>query len=108
MLWLNLKLGFFSGSFFLWIRIGEYLYKGEKINNAILFIALSVLLILSLCMSYYTFIQIKKMTERDTRLKYISAAYSVIRNGNISKLRRLAMSNPIEASRYIKIKSIRV
>ena len=98
---LSMKLALSSGSTFAWLKVGEYFHNYEVFSDMYIFLLTTILFLLSLLMTFKFYKDIKKLKSEIAREKYFHAAQS----GDISKLRRLIISNPVEASHYVKIKT---
>ena len=95
----NLKFGISSGLTFTWLNLGEYLYNNNSFDDIVIFFAIGCLMLLSLYMAYRSYRQLESIKRAETHEKYLKAAQS----GDISKLRRLIISNPVEAASHIVI-----
>ena len=101
MLLSNFKLGISSGLIFTWLNLGEYLYNINFVDDIILFPVTGCLMTASWYLAYRSYRQLKAIKRGKTHEKYLKAA----RSGDISRLRRFVLSNPVEAAKHISCRS---
>ena len=99
MLLTNIKLGVSSGLSLVFLEVGRYVDDANLLNEHILLPLLTLFAVISFSVAIKSYKRLKLLKKVETRNKYFRA----IESGNISNLRRLIISNPIEASNYISI-----
>jgi hypothetical protein len=96
-----LKMSLFTGTTFTWVGLVKYIYA-KNLFEAHTPVVMGVILFLNaifLFFAYSSYSKVKKIKSSVALKKYLAAAKS----NNPSRLRRLILGNPMEASQYIRV-----